>query len=420
MKADRDSEKQNLTQIRKIAYKSAISSKHQAIQPLSNKPLYFLTFTRLTPLFVITNICGATIAAPGAPVMQDAFKKTKTGRGNRFTTLISGTLIAVLAGAIGMQVARVKDGKAAEQVGQQGIGTARVEGAEKPVGRVNGQAITYDELAQECVERHGKEVLENVINRTLIQQACAEGGVSVSAAEVNQEIARISKKFGLPQDQWEKMLQAERGLSPIQYRRDVIWPMLALKKLAGQDIQITREKLEQAWEDTYGPRVKARMMVLDNIRRATEVWERVDKNPDEFEDLARDFSVETHSRALGGTIPPIRRYSGAHPKIREAAFKLKEMNEISGVIQVDVNQYVILKYEGRTEPIEHDPKDVQASLTTQLREQEEQKLVGSAFENLKKKARIDNLLTGETHHPVSQTSGTADAGALVEPAIEIR
>ena len=352
--------------------------------------------------------------------MQDAFKKSKTGRGNRFTTLVSGTLIAVLAGAIGMQVARVKDGKAGEQVGQAGIGTARVDGTGKPVGRVNGQPISYDELAQECVERHGKEVLDNVINRTLIQQACAEGGVSVSAAEVNQEIARISKKFGLPQDQWEKMLQAERGLSPIQYRRDVIWPMLALKKLAGQDVQITQKKLEQAWEDTYGPRVKARMMVLDNIRRAQEVWEKVHKNPEQFEDLARDYSIEPNSRALGGTVPPIRRYSGAHAKIRDAAFKLKEVNEVSGLVQVDVNQYVILKYEGRTEPIEHDPKDVQASLTAQLREQEEQRLVGDAFENLKNRARIDNLLTGETHHPVTQTSGAADGSALVEPAIEIR
>ncbi len=352
--------------------------------------------------------------------MQDAFKKTKTGRGNRFTTLVSGTMIALLAGVVGMQLARVKDGKAAEQVGQNSAGAARLEGSGKPVGRVNGQAITYDELAQECVERHGKEVLDNLINRTLIQQACAESGVSVSAAEVNQEIARISKKFGLPQDQWEKMLQAERGLSPIQYRRDVIWPMLALKKLAGQNVQITREKLEQAWEDTYGPRVKARMMVLSNIRHATDIADKLAKDPELFEDLAREYSVEPTSRALGGTVPPIRRYSGAHEKIREVAFKMKEVNQISAVFQVDVDQYVILKYEGRTEPVEHDPKDVQASLTAQLREQEEQRLVGTAFEKLKQNARIDNLLTGETHHPVEQTSGTADVGNLVEPAIEIR
>lgn len=349
--------------------------------------------------------------------MQDGSVPTKSARKNRLTTFISGTLIAVLAGAAGMQVSRVKDGKAAEQPPSAQPGTVKIDALGKPVSRVNGEAILYEELAQECIERHGKEVLDNLINRKLIQQACAQAGVAVSAAEVNQEIVRISKKFGLPQDQWEKMLQAERGLSPIQYRRDVIWPMLALKKLAGSEVKITREQLMEAYEDAYGPRVKVRMMVLDNLRRATEVNEKVRKNPDEFENYARDYSVEPNSRALGGTVPPIRRHSGAHEQIRKAAFKMKTPNEISGVIQVDVNQYVILKYEGLTEPVEHDAKDVEATLAAELREHEVQRLVAQTFEKLKENARIDNRLTGETHQPIQQTSAIDPGKTGVQPAV---
>ncbi|MFN9970002.1 MAG: peptidylprolyl isomerase, partial [Phycisphaerae bacterium] len=112
--------------------------------------------------------------------------------------------------------------------------------------------------------------------------------------------------------------------------------------------------MRDAYEDNYGERVKARMMVLDNLRRAQEAWEKARSSPDDFESMARELSVEPNSRALGGTVPPIRKNSGAHEEIRKAAFEMKTPGEISGIIQVDVSQYVILKYEGRTEPVEHD------------------------------------------------------------------
>lgn len=343
--------------------------------------------------------------------MQDATPKlTQPSGSRRGTIIVSGTLLVVLAGAVGMQVYRARDTKAAEQVPQVGtVPPVTSATLKEPVGRVNGQAITYEELAQECILRDGASVLEQVINRVLIQQACAENGIVVSDAEVETEILRISKKFGLPVDQWQKMLQSERGLTPIQYRRDVIWPMLALKKLAGEEVKITARMMQEAYEDNYGPRVKARMIVLDNLRRATEIWEKLKSNPDLFEDFARDYSVEPNSKALGGTIPPIRKNSGAHPEIRKAAYKMKTPGQIcSGPIQVDVGRYVLLKYEGKTEPVDHNPEDVKQELYTDLQEREVQRLVGETFEQLKQQARVDNYLTGETRSPVSQTAGVAE------------
>ena len=343
--------------------------------------------------------------------MQDATPQlTKSSGSRRGTLIVSGTLLVVLAGAIGMQVYRARDTQAAEQGGQEsGIRPVSSAAMQKPVGRVNGQSITYEQLAQECILRDGSSVLEQVINRVLIQQACAESGIVVSDAEVATEIQRISKKFGLPVDQWQKMLQAERGLSPIQYRRDVIWPMLALKKLAGEEVKITAKMMQDAYEDSYGPRVKARMIVLGNVRRATEIWEKAKANPDVFEDLARSYSVEPNSKALGGTVPPIRKNSGAHPEIRKAAFKMTTPGQIcSGPIQVDVGRYVLLKYEGRTDPVDHNKDEVKQELFADLQEREVQRLVGETFKSLKDKARVDNYLTGESKTPVEQTASYDD------------
>jgi foldase protein PrsA len=332
-------------------------------------------------------------------------------RTNRGSILVGGTLVMLIAAGVGMQVWRAKNSQAAEQKASAAAALPTAEQAQNTAfARVNGEAISYDALAKECVAKHGKEVLENMINRSIIRQACAEQGVTVSEAEVDQEVVEISKKFGLAIDQWYKMLEAERGLNPEQYRRDIIWPMLALKKLAGKDVTITREMMQKAYEDNYGPRVKARMIVLDNPRRATEIWEKIKANPEDFESLARDYSVEANSRALGGTIPPIRKNSeGTHEALRKAAFQLKEEGEISGILQVGPAQYVILKYEGRTEPISHSVEDVQAQLHAELEEREVQKMVGETFENLQKSAQVDNFLTGESRGRVEKASRTTSA-----------
>ncbi|MEZ6122670.1 MAG: SurA N-terminal domain-containing protein [Planctomycetaceae bacterium] len=131
--------------------------------------------------------------------MQDApLSPVPVKNASRGTVFVSGTLIVILAAGIGMQVWRSQNGKAADEQQPTAAGRAVVAPTGKPVARVNGQAISYDELASECVQRTGNDVLENVINRTLIQQACAQRGVSVSDAEVNTEITRISRSSGLP------------------------------------------------------------------------------------------------------------------------------------------------------------------------------------------------------------------------------
>ena len=348
---------------------------------------------------------------------QSTEKTVAESRSSRSGILIGGTLVVLIAGGITMQVWRAQSTQAAEQKPVDGSATTRMDAQNTAFARVNAEPISYEALAKECVERYGKEVLENMISRLIIQQACAERGVVVSEAEVTQQVIEISKKFGLAVEQYYKLLEAERGLSQTQYQRDIIWPMLALRKLAGKEVTITREMMQQAYEDNYGPRVKARMIVCDKQRRAQEVWDKAKANPDNFDALARDYSVETNSRALGGVIPPIRKNTGAHENLRKAAFAMKKPGEISGILQIGPNQFAILKFEGRTEPVDHDPKDVQVQLQADLTEREVQKMVGDTFDALQKSARVDNFLTGESRGSVEKASAIQEA-ALETPVTE--
>ncbi len=327
----------------------------------------------------------------------------------RMMMVFGGAAVAVITAGLLMQYFRAPAGHAAAD---SAAGTARVGGAKAPevLARVGKESILYDAVAEECVARHGKEVLDDLIHRLVIQQACEAQHVTVTEQEVSQEIDKIAKRFNLDVSQWMQMLQAERNITPIQYRTSVIWPMVALRKLAGEQIEISEDDLKKAFIREYGPRVKARVIMLDKLRLANEVWEEANRNPDEFEQLAQKHSVDPNSRALGGQVPPIPRFTG-NDDLEKAAFKLKE-GEMSGVVQIGTGRYVILKCEGRTEPVVTDIEEVRNSLVDQLTEAKTQQSVAKVFEKIKEQTRVDNYLTRTSNGP---GPGAGPTGAGVQP-----
>lgn len=325
----------------------------------------------------------------------------------------AGTAAAILLGGVALQVFRAEDGAAQESTAAGQQGTARLAPTQRPMARVGSELVSWQAVADECVARYGKDVLENIINRAIIQQECRTRGVEVSEAEVKAEVNRIAKRFRLATDQWYSMLQAERGLSPQQYERDVIWPMLALKKLAGNQVKISPEDIDRVYIRDYGPRVQAKMIMLDDLRRAQEAHQKVLQRPDDFEKLAQEYSIEPNSRSLGGAIPPIRRYAGIR-EVEDQAFKLKP-GEISPIVQAGFNRWVILKCEGLTKPVAT-LEEVRPQLIEDLQEEKVQEAVAKVFDELKKKTRVDNYLTNTvTGGNVEATAYQTAAGPGIAP-----
>ncbi len=86
-----------------------------------------------------------------------------------------------------------------------------------PIAIVNDQVITRQQLSDECVARRGKEILETLINRVLIEQALKRAKQQVTAAEIDQEIENVARRFGIGREGWLRTLDKERGISPVQY-----------------------------------------------------------------------------------------------------------------------------------------------------------------------------------------------------------
>ena len=83
-----------------------------------------------------------------------------------------------------------------------------------PIAIVNGEIITRQQLADECVARKGAEILETLIARRLIEQAMRGKKMEITPLEVDQEIDSVAMQTaGVTREDWLRTLDKERGIS---------------------------------------------------------------------------------------------------------------------------------------------------------------------------------------------------------------
>ncbi|MEE8452947.1 MAG: peptidylprolyl isomerase [Thermoguttaceae bacterium] len=208
------------------------------------------------------------------------------------------------------------------------------------VAEVNRERITRDQLGQECLRHYGEPVLESLINKYLISEECRRQNIVITRGDVSEEIERMASQFSVPTEQWLTMLEEERGINGEQYAADIVWPMLALRRLAGTQIEITQEDLVKEFQTRYGPAIDARLIACESDVTAREVHAKAVAEPGSFPDLAKEYSIDAASASAGGLIQPIRMH-GSYPEIERAAFNMKD-GQVSEVIPAG-GQYVILK-----------------------------------------------------------------------------
>lgn len=265
----------------------------------------------------------------------------------------------------------------------------------KVMAVVNGQQITRQDLANECLRRYGKDVLESIVNKHLIWQACQKHKIAITDQDVETEIEQMASKFGLPKDRWLTMLERERDIAPDRYRREIIWPTLALRRLANEQIVVTDDELRKAFESEYGPKVKVRMISVSNKAKAEEARTRALAAPAKFGDLAKEVSEDANTAAARGVVPPIRKHLG-YGEVEQAAFALKE-GEISPIIPV-ANQYLILKCEKHL-PESYVSSTQMEQIRTQLRDQIRDNKLRTAAADIFKKLQDDSQIVNVYNDP---------------------
>ena len=294
-------------------------------------------------------------------------------------------------GAVSILAASAAFGQAPPQAPRSNAPAAQTPAASQVLAVVNNEQITRQAMAIESLRRYGKIVLQNLIHKQVIWQACQQKNVVVTRKEIEDEIQKTANKLGVPIDQWLLLLKSKRKIDPNKYRSDIIWPMLAMRKMAAQNIQVAPEELQKAFESKFGPKVQVRMIASATQQRAQELLAEAKKNPAEFGKIAKLYSIDRGSASVYGMIPPISKHIGA-PSLNQAAFALQPQ-QISNVIPVG-DQFVVLKCEKHLPQMFLAGQNLETAKTAlrgELFEQKVRRASAKMLQDLKQNTRVVNV-----------------------------
>jgi parvulin-like peptidyl-prolyl isomerase len=294
-------------------------------------------------------------------------------------------------------------------------------------GFINGQAVSKDHLASQCIARHGRPILRGEIDRLLLTMELKAANKTIIQPDIDAEVARAADLAGFIKPDgsadsaaWLNKIMQDEGVTLDLYIDDAVWPSVALKKLVEDSVTVTDEDLQKGFESNFGPRAEVLAIVLSNQRTAQEVFAkaRLNANEQSFGELAAQYSVEPVSRSNFGKIPPLRKHGG-RPALEQVAFSLQP-GEVSGVVAWG-EQFAIMFKQGETKPIVTDFQAVRGEVHKEILEKKLRTAMQSRLSALQAAAQIDNFLEGTAQAgDVKTASATAVSGPAtgqVAPAV---
>ncbi len=279
-----------------------------------------------------------------------------------------------------------------------------VHAEDSVVAVVNGQKLGRNDLANLLIKTYGREGLEQLIRRTLVQQEAQRSNVKVTKVEIQNkiddivggEIKRQMQKAGLKDDKEFSRELEKAGVTLEQYRKNIVQAFrltneqvgaeLMAEKIIRKTVKIADEELQEAYEEQYGEKVIARQIVLRSMRDAEKIVSRIETGAD-FEALAKKNSIDRSSASRGGQMRPF----GAHGILGEAVADLKK-GEISEVVKTDKG-YHILKIENRVPRSMKKFSQVRDKLRKFVTAEKVQQRVGPWLLNLVETAEIKKSLS---------------------------
>src|SRR4051812_39041290 len=139
---------------------------------------------------------------------------------------------------------------------------------------VNGRQLTLAQLADECITRHGSEVLDGEVNRKILQQELNRKQMAVDKTDIDSEVSRGADAYGFvtkdgkpDMERWLQSVTQQPGATVDLYIRDAVWPSVALKKLVGTRVEVSDDDLRRGYESNYGERVEVQAIVCGDQRQ---------------------------------------------------------------------------------------------------------------------------------------------------------
>lgn len=111
------------------------------------------------------------------------------------------------------------------------------------VALVNGQPISRTDFNKEVEKQSGKQVLNNLVTRTLIQQEANKQKITVTQKEVDDELAKIKANVEQSGRSLDQALELQ-GMTQAELREQIQLQKL-VEKLIGKDVAVSDDEVNK-------------------------------------------------------------------------------------------------------------------------------------------------------------------------------
>lgn len=255
--------------------------------------------------------------------------------------------------------------------------------------------VTREDLGEFLIARGGYEKLEFLVNDRIIKAEAGRRGVTVTPAEVEAAKDGYAKKLGISVADLVKHLLPKQKMTPFMWEQDVILPELLMTKMCRDNVRVTPEDLQKAFDGKYGEKRQAKIIIWpkDQSRTALREWDEARQGGEAFDRLARK-QVDVSLASAAGRVSPIGRHLDAeNPLIERVVFGLR-VGEVSQLFDTPAGIMCVM-CDGVVPPASGVTLDqVRAGLEAEVFEAKLRKEMPTFFAGLKAQAKPNLLLKG--------------------------
>jgi hypothetical protein len=267
--------------------------------------------------------------------------------------------------------------------------------AGEPVAFIHGNVpITREELGEYLIARRGTDAVDLLVNKLVVERACAAKGIKVTQAEIDLALNQHLASLNLDRKGFEENVLRPNRKTLYEWREDCLRPGLLMNRLIRDTIRVEEEDLRKCFEAHYGEKVECRLILWPRTPRDHEIaikqYEAIRKSTDEFDRAART-QASARLAAEGGRIPHFGRWSTGNETMEREVFKLRE-GEITPLIETPEG-YAVFKLMRRIPPDKtRKLEDVRANLEKEILEKKTQQQIPIEFQKLRSAAEPNVLL----------------------------
>jgi parvulin-like peptidyl-prolyl isomerase len=250
------------------------------------------------------------------------------------------------------------------------------------------EPITREQLGDYLIDRYGRDKIELLLNKRIIDDACRQYNVEVNAGEVEGALGEELHGLAIDQKTFINTLLARYHKNLYEWKEDVIRPKIQLSKLCRSRVQVGEDELRKAFEAAYGEKIECQIILWPKSERgkadALADYARLRDSADAFDQKAK-AQPKPELAATAGKVRPFGRYVMGDENFDRIVFRLQP-GEISEVIDT-VDGPVVVKC------LRHYPADasirvesVRANLSKQLLDKKVVAEMQTVFDTLKKQA----------------------------------